>query len=114
MLRGLARLFVRGTPEAHRDRFWTHQGISLLSALLMVVGIVSIWFDDPKRLTAAAGLLTVGLAFALQKVVTAMAGYFVILRGNTFPGRDRITMGGVRGDVAALGRSLSRAIPAGR
>ena len=80
----------------------------------MVVGIVSIWFDDPKRLTAAAGLLTVGLAFALQKVVTAMAGYFVILRGNTFPGRDRITMGGVRGDVAALGRSLSRAIPAGR
>ena len=32
-----------------------------------------------------------------------MAGYFVILRGKTFNVGDRITMGGVRGDVIALG-----------
>jgi small-conductance mechanosensitive channel len=55
------------------------------------------------RLATAAGLLTAGLAFALQKVVTAVAGYFVILRGKTFSVGDRITMGGVRGDVIALG-----------
>ena len=103
LLRGVTRLFVRGTPEARRERFWTHQGISLLSAILMVLGVVSIWLDDPKRLTTAAGLVTAGLAFALQKVITAMAGYFVILRGNTFTVGDRITMGGVRGDVVALG-----------
>ena len=47
--------------------------------------------------------MTAGLAFALQKVVTAVAGYFVILRGKTFNVGDRITMGGVRGDVIALG-----------
>ncbi len=103
LLRGAARLFVRGSEEARRERFWTHQGISLLSALLMVLGVASIWLDDPKRLTTAAGLVTAGLAFALQKVITAMAGYFVILRGNTFTVGDRITMGGVRGDVVALG-----------
>jgi small-conductance mechanosensitive channel len=49
------------------------------------------------------GLVTAGLAFALQKVVTAVAGYLVILRGRTFNLGDRITMGGVRGDVIALG-----------
>jgi small-conductance mechanosensitive channel len=49
------------------------------------------------------GLVTAGLAFALQKVITALAGYFVILRGHTFSVGDRITMGGVRGDVIALG-----------
>lgn len=32
-----------------------------------------------------------------------MAGYVVILRGDTFNVGDRITMGGVRGDVIALG-----------
>ena len=44
-----------------------------------------------------------GLAFALQQVVTSIAGYFVILRGNNFTVGDRISMGGVRGDVIALG-----------
>ena len=42
------------------------------------------------------------MAFALQRVITAIAGYFVILRGKTFNVGDRIVMGGVRGDVVAL------------
>jgi small-conductance mechanosensitive channel len=103
ILRGIARLAVRGDKEARRARFWTHQGISLLSAALMLLGLISIWFDDPARLTTAVGLVTAGLAFALQRVITAFAGYFVILRGNTFTVGDRITMGGVRGDVIGLG-----------
>lgn len=69
----------------------------------MVLSVASIWFDDPTTLTTGLGLLTAGLAFALQKVVTAIAGYFVILRGKTFNVGDRIAMGGVRGDVIALG-----------
>ncbi|MGY1609265.1 mechanosensitive ion channel domain-containing protein [Geodermatophilus sp. SYSU D00700] len=36
-------------------------------------------------------------------MITALAGYLVILRGETFNVGDRITMGGVRGDVIALG-----------
>ncbi len=103
LLRTIARVFVHGSEEQRRQRFWTHQAISLFCALLIVLGIGSIWFDHPTRLTTAAGLVTVGLAFALQQVVTAFAGYFVILRGKTFTVGDRITMGGVRGDVVALG-----------
>ena len=47
-------------------------------------------------------MITAGLAFALQRVVTAIAGYVVILRGKTFSVGDRIVMGGVRGDVIEL------------
>jgi small-conductance mechanosensitive channel len=47
--------------------------------------------------------MSAGLAFALQQVITSIAGYFVILRGRTFTVGDRITMGGVRGDVLQLG-----------
>jgi small-conductance mechanosensitive channel len=61
------------------------------------------WFDDPARLATALGLVTAGFAFALQRVITAVAGYLLILRGRTFTVGDRITMGGVRGDVIALG-----------
>ncbi|HEX4997078.1 MAG TPA: mechanosensitive ion channel domain-containing protein [Terriglobia bacterium] len=87
----------------YRTQFWARQGIHLATALALVIGLLSIWFDDPTRLATALGLITAGLAFALQKVVTALAGYFVILRGRTFNVGDRISMGGVRGDVIALG-----------
>lgn len=101
-LRGLSAAILGG-DRLKRGRFWTRQGISLVVAFLVVLGLASIWFDDPTRLATALGLVTAGLAFALQKVVTSIAGYFVILRGNTFTVGDRITMGGVRGDVIALG-----------
>lgn len=100
-LRWVAQREIRD-KGAKRIAFWTHQGISIVLALVMVVGVISIWFNNPTNLTTAAGLVTAGLAFALQKVVTAFAGYLLILRGKTFSVGDRITMGGVRGDVIAL------------
>ncbi len=98
-LRGVAQK-IGG--ERQRTAFWTRQGISIITWLLGLVGFVSIWFDNPTRLATGVGLLGAGLAFALQKVVTSFAGYFVILRGKTFNVGDRISMGGVRGDVIAL------------
>lgn len=104
----LVKLLRRLTRWALHDRanqpmgFWIRQGINLTGAILLVFGIASIWFDDPTRLATALGLVTAGLAFALQKVISAIAGYFVILRGKTFGVGDRIVMGGVRGDVIAL------------
>ena len=85
-----------------RVRFWVRQAISIVAAAVLVIGLVSLWFDDPTRVTTALGLITAGLAFALQKVITALAGYVVIMRGQTFSVGDRIVMGGVRGDVIAL------------
>lgn len=57
--------------------------------MLFLLGLLSIWFDDPARLATGIGLVTAGLAFALQRVITAAAGYFVILRGDTFNIGDR-------------------------
>lgn len=101
-LRALADTVVRGRAGI-QHRFWIRQAVNLGTTLLLVLGVLSLWFDDPTRLATALGLITAGLAFALQKVVTAVAGYFVILRGTTFTVGDRITMGGVRGDVIGLG-----------
>ena len=102
LARGISRLVLRGVHN-ERARFWSRQGINLVVAVLLLLGFLSIWFDDPERLATGIGLVTAGLAFALQKVITALAGYVVILRGDTFNVGDRITLGGVRGDVIALG-----------
>ncbi|MEO7114244.1 MAG: mechanosensitive ion channel domain-containing protein [Caldimonas sp.] len=103
-LRWMAGLALRSTDHATvQTRFWTRQGVSLIAAIVLVVGLLSIWFNDPTRLATAFGLMSAGLAFALQQVITSIAGYFVILRGSTFTVGDRISMGGVRGDVMRLG-----------
>jgi small-conductance mechanosensitive channel len=100
-LRHLINAIAKLSADA-RVSFWGRQGVNIVAAVLLFVSVVSIWFDDPTRLTTALGLFTAGIAFALQRVITATAGYFVILRGKTFSLGDRIVMGGVRGDVIAL------------
>jgi len=104
----LIRTVLRAIAKAARTResktavFWTGQGISLITFTLGLLGLMSIWFDNPARLATGIGLVGAGLAFALQKVITSFAAYFIILRGNTFNVGDRIVMGGVRGDVVSL------------
>lgn len=101
-LAGLVLGAVTRGDRYPRVKFWARQAVKITSALALIIGVVSIWFDDPSRLATALGLVTAGVAFALQRVITAFAGYVVILRGKTFNVGDRIVMGGVRGDVVAL------------
>jgi small-conductance mechanosensitive channel len=101
ILRRVLGLFI-GSRSGTRFQFWAKQGVSLVVATILILGILSIWFDSPARLASVVGLIGAGIAFALQRVITAVAGYFVILRGKTFNVGDRILMGGVRGDVIGL------------
>ncbi|GJF11886.1 mechanosensitive ion channel protein MscS [Mycolicibacterium cyprinidarum] len=106
VVRGLALGITRrilGGEVADPRRFWTRQGIQVIVSLILVVGLVSIWVTPETDVTTGVGLISAGLAFALQKVITSLAAYFVILRGDTFGVGDRITLGGVRGDVIRLG-----------
>lgn len=99
----LARLGGHAGKGTERVRFWSQQTVSLLTMLGLILGVLVIWVDQPGRLGGAAGLVTAGIAVALQRVITSFAAYVIILRGRIFSVGDRITIGGVRGDVVALG-----------
>ncbi len=113
LLRWIGR---RAVSEARHPRsaFWVRQVVTLAASAFGVLGLISIWFDRPERLATALGLLTAGLAFALQRVVTSVAGYFVILRGKLFRVGDRIVMGGVRGDVMTVGMTQTTILEMGQ
>jgi small-conductance mechanosensitive channel len=99
--RAVLRLTLPGTSHEH-GYFWGRQTIRLVAAGLLILGVISIWFDDPTRLATVVGLVSAGVAIALQRVITAFAAYVIVLRGRLFSVGDRITIGGVRGDVVAL------------
>jgi small-conductance mechanosensitive channel len=112
VLRAIARAILRGRRDV-RARFWSEQAIHIFLTVVLLVFLISLWFDDPGRLATPAGLLTAGLAVALQRVITAVAGYFVILTGRVFSVGDRIVLGGVRGDVIALGYTRTKIMEMG-
>ncbi len=68
--RGLKRL----THSHERIGFWIQQVIRMVAAVVLVLGLVSIWVSDASNLATAAGLITAGVAIALQRVITAFAG----------------------------------------
>ena len=112
-LRRFLKLFI-GSRSGTRFQFWAKQGVSLVVAAIVILGVLSIWFDNPARLGSMLAIIGAGIAFALQRVITAIAGYFLILRGKTFNVGDRIVMGGVRGDVIDLSFMQTRIMEMGQ
>lgn len=105
-LRLLALALIRrflGGEVADPRRFWVRQGVQVAAAVVVVLGLISIWVTPDTDVSTGIGLISAGLAFALQQAILSLAAYFIILRGDTFGVGDRITLGGVRGDVVRLG-----------
>jgi small-conductance mechanosensitive channel len=102
LLRGVAQLLLGG-ESGDRPRFWIAQAVRLLTLATVILIVVRVWLTGTQEFTAVMGWVAAGLAISLQRVVTAFAGYLIILRGKVFTVGDRITIGGVRGDVIALG-----------
>ena len=86
-----------------RTRFWINQGTSLVVLVGASVALATLWIADAGRFAAIAGIVTAGVAVSLQRVITSFAAYLIVLRGRVFTVGDRITMGGVRGDVVRVG-----------
>jgi small-conductance mechanosensitive channel len=68
-------------------------------AVIALVALAVVWRPFAGRIGVVVGLAAAGIAFAMQEVIGAIAGWFNILSGRIFRVGDRIEMGGVRGDV---------------
>jgi len=74
-LRWIAGLAMgRSDHDSVQTKFWTRQGVSLIATVVLIIGLLSTWFNDPTNLSTAFGLMSAGLAFALQQVITSIAG----------------------------------------
>jgi len=108
---GAARLGA-GSAKS-RGLFWTRQISSLLSLALGVAALLGIWVGPGDGKALPLGLVSAGVAVALQKVWTAFAGYLVLLSGRVYTVGDRVSIASVRGDVVALGFLYTRIMEMG-
>lgn len=57
----IVRELLRGRYN-ERVWFWTGQAINLVTAVMFILGLLGIWFDNPNSLATAVGLVTAGVA----------------------------------------------------
>jgi hypothetical protein len=93
------------TDAARRRLFLTARSIVLTVAVALV--LIFHFTSEMAALVTALGFAAAGIAFALQNVILAVAGYFTMVAPNGIRIGDRVSLQGpfgyVHGEVAEIG-----------
>lgn len=95
----LAGRAVTRRIEDPTSRYYARKIVRWIMIVLALIPVAVIWRAFAGRAGVVLGLITAGVAFAMQEVIGALAGGVNILFGRIFSVGDRIEMAGVRGDV---------------
>jgi hypothetical protein len=109
-------LLGRGAGRAFDDPQQSYNARRLIRSgvwIAWLVSLVLIWRPLGGSLAPALGLATAGVAFAMQEVIGAIAGWFNITFGSIFRVGDRVEMAGVHGDVIDISLLKTRLMEIG-
>lgn len=77
----------------------TKKTINVVGYILFILLVLVVYNDSLGGITVALGVAGAGIAFALQEVITSVAGWIAILVGGFYKTGDRVLVGGIKGDV---------------
>jgi small-conductance mechanosensitive channel len=106
VIRLLAALLTRWAGRFVKDsqaRYRIRKVSALISYLVIILFLAVVFRERLGGLAIALGVAGVGIAFALQEVVTSLAGWAAINFANFYKTGDRIQLGGIKGDVIDIG-----------
>lgn len=83
--------------------YMTKKVISISSYVLTGILILSVFNERLSGMAVAIGVAGAGLAFALQEVLTSIAGWIAIIVSDFYKTGDRVKVGGIKGDVIDQG-----------
>jgi small-conductance mechanosensitive channel len=94
----LGRMSSRRVDDRYR-KYYARKIAHYIVAVIALIGLGIVWRPFAGQLGLVLGLTAAGLAFAMQELIGALAGWFNIVSGSIFRVGDRVQLGGVRGDV---------------
>jgi small-conductance mechanosensitive channel len=103
---GGAELWRRAIYRYVHEPRRRYQFLLLRKFVLWFVIVIIVAFSFASRLGSVltfAGLLTAGVAVALQNVILSVAGYFFLIGKYGIRSGDRVQIGGVTGEVIDVG-----------
>ncbi len=99
----LVRHGINRTIEDNTMRYRAKKVARLTSYALIILLAIITFTGKVQYFTIAVGLISAGLAFALQEVILSVAGWVAIFSSNLYKPGDRIKINDVKGDVIDIG-----------
>jgi len=95
----LTSKFLLRWVKTPKVRFIISKTTGYITYLLAIIITIAIWIEQAQNLLLAAGLIGAGVAVALQKPITNLVGFLVLLTKRPYDVGDRIEIDGEAGDV---------------
>jgi small-conductance mechanosensitive channel len=102
LARSILRHIIASRFNDPARRYGLNKAVGGTVGVVAIVGLLAIWVQGSTGLAAYFGILSAGLAIALQDPLTNMAGWVFILARRPFNVGDRIQIGEHRGDVVDI------------
>ena len=102
LFRLIASLIIESRAKDTARRYFLLKSTNYTLGFTTILVIVAIWFGNVTGMAAYLGILSAGLAIALQDPVTNFAGWIFIAIRKPFAVGDRIEIGDLRGDVVDM------------
>lgn len=102
LLGRLTRRVISSTVEEASSRFHMSRVAGYVVAIIAMIVIARIWIQGVTGLATYLGLLSAGIAIALQDPLSNLAGWLFILLRRPFRIGHRIQVGQDRGDVVDI------------
>jgi len=90
---------IKRQIEETRERYSVRKAASSIISILTFGAILAVWFQETTTLVVAFGLLSAGIAIALQDLLRNVAGGLIIFLMSPFKAGDRIQVENDVGDV---------------
>jgi small-conductance mechanosensitive channel len=102
LLAWLAAWVVGSRVDDPYTRYHVRKAVRYAIFVIALIALAVIWRPFAGRIGVVLGLAAAGVAFAMQEVIGAIAGWFNIISGRIYSVGDRVEVGGVRGDVVDI------------
>jgi small-conductance mechanosensitive channel len=102
----LIRFLQRSSSRWIKDsdtRYRARKFLTFIGYLLGLLFLIALFSDKLGGIHVALGIAGAGVAFALQEVITSIAGFVAVSFGHFYKTGDRIQLAGIRGDVIDIG-----------
>ena len=91
------------TISGQKTSYVFRKAVSIIYLAIFSVAVVRIWVENPEALFVAYGLVSAGIAVALQDVFRNFAGGITLFVSKPYQVGDRIEIEGEYGDVIDIG-----------
>lgn len=99
----LSHAFYERSVRDVAVRYRKQRIATFFGVLAILFALAFIFNERLGGLIPALGIVAAGVAFALQEVITSIAGWIAIAFTNFYRVGDRVQLGGIKGDVIDIG-----------